>query len=118
MLTFEVPGHAVPKGRPRFGNGRTYTPAATVQWEATVSNVVAAEIHGALPIFKGNVCLDLTFYVHGRSGDNDNLQKAIQDALNGVLYADDYQIVETHTRRFACRRLDERVVISIRSADW
>jgi len=38
------------------------------------------------------------------SDDIDNLQKAVFDALNGVLWADDRQIVEVRTRKLFASR--------------
>lgn len=42
QLTFEIEGPCVPKGRPRFGRGRTWTPAKTTEFEARVARVAGA----------------------------------------------------------------------------
>lgn len=48
-----------------------------------------------LPPYEGPVCLTLTFWTATRRGrDWDNLAKLFTDALNGVAYMDDRQIIE------------------------
>jgi Holliday junction resolvase RusA-like endonuclease len=47
----------------------------------------------------GDVSLTLTAYRPRRSGDLDNTQKALLDALQGHVYHNDGQIVEIHARR-------------------
>lgn len=48
-----------------------------------------------LPPYEGPVCLTLTFWTATRRGrDWDNLAKLFTDALNGVAYRDDRQIIE------------------------
>lgn len=52
------------------------------------------------PLAKGNdVAISFTFYRAQKSGDLDNRIKVILDALNGVFYDDDQQIVEIHAKR-------------------
>lgn len=36
----------------------------------------------------------MAFYVKGKRGDCDNLQKSLLDALNGIAWIDDRQIVK------------------------
>lgn len=98
----------IAKGRPRFTkSGRTYTPARTALYERQIRNGYNG------PVFRGAVDLSCTFgmkipqseskknrelILRGeirpcRRPDLDNLCKAVQDALNGVAYEDDAQIV-------------------------
>lgn len=107
-------GKVVPKGRPRVGKNAVYTPEKTRQFETAVKEAgkeqMAAQKKWAL---SGSVEVDLTIYdeipasweswmkVLGVSqytfkndrSDLDNKAKAIFDALNGVAYKDDKQIV-------------------------
>lgn len=46
-----------------------------------------------------SVALSLTLYRPRRTGDADNALKALLDALNGLLWVDDSQIVEIHLWR-------------------
>lgn len=41
LLSVRVQGMPQAKGRPRFGNGRTYTPKRTAQWEGGASALMA-----------------------------------------------------------------------------
>lgn len=49
--------------------------------------------------FGGEVVLTVNLYRPKRTGDLDNYLKAIQDALTGIWYDDDKQIVEIHAYR-------------------
>lgn len=68
---------------------------------AAYKREVAALAHeqGATPI-DGNVRVSLDVYRKQRSGDLDNRIKCTLDALRGLLYHDDKQVVEIHARRF------------------
>lgn len=48
----------------------------------------------------GAVGLEIDVYRPRRSGDLDNTLKALLDALCGIAYLDDAQVVEIHARRF------------------
>lgn len=48
----------------------------------------------------GDVSIRLDVYREAKRGDLDNKIKVILDSLQGVLYADDKQVVEIHARRF------------------
>lgn len=60
----------------------------------------------ALPTgpFTGPVRVRFTWYRQRRMGDLDNVAKVLFDALSGLLYADDKQIVEIHAVRDDSRR--------------
>lgn len=87
---FVVPGHPVPKGRPRFGRGRVFTPAKTVAFEKLVAD--CAEAAGIRVPLVGRLALRLRFHVSDRRADVDNLVKAVSDALNKLAWNDDRQI--------------------------
>lgn len=112
MTTF-IHGDPKPKGRPRVTKHGTYTPPKTREWQ----NVVHAGVKAALPVEPPmfpieRVAVWMLFYSTPPSGlskqrradalagkriprtsDVDNLAKAVNDALNGVLFADDTQVV-------------------------
>lgn len=90
MIVFEIAGQPVPKGRPRFGRGRAWTPPTTARYERRIRDAAIAA--GARPI-----CDPVAIAIHARHGDRrrrdlDNVAKAATDALNGVAYGDDSQI--------------------------
>jgi crossover junction endodeoxyribonuclease RusA len=92
VFRFIVPGQPVPKARPRAGKGgRIYTPAETVKAESTIRLLAK---RAGCPCLGGLVKLSVSFYrADARRCDVDNLTKLVQDALNGLAYVDDSQIV-------------------------
>ncbi|GBQ79513.1 Holliday junction resolvase RusA [Gluconacetobacter johannae DSM 13595] len=119
-LTITIPGAAVGKGRPRFGNGRTYTDSKTLNAEAWIRQCaidqvgqpvldcplrVDMRIDVAVPASwskkKRQAALDGSLRATGRP-DVDNISKAALDALNGIVWRDDAQVDELHiVRRYA-----------------
>jgi Holliday junction resolvase RusA-like endonuclease len=104
ILRMTVPGEPVPKGRPRFGKGRTFTPVKTRQAEAAVKwAAVVARLKGSghgKPT-ADPIALTCRFYrANGRTADLDNLVKLVTDALNGIVWKDDRQVVQLHASRF------------------
>ena len=63
----------------------------------------------------GPVTLTVTWFRKIRRGDLDNRLKVLLDALNGVLYVDDDQVVEIHAFR-KDDRLNPRVEVEVRVA--
>ena len=104
MISLTVIGDPVPKGRPRFGQGRTYTPPATVDAERAIMLAWQALRPRPQP-WPADVPLALTVLAVLRKPkrtkreqptakpDWDNLGKLVSDALAGFAYADDKQIV-------------------------
>jgi len=121
VVTFTVDGDPVPKGRPRFARRgkfvQTYTDAKTIDYETHVAMkarhaIGATEpLKGALSVFlylryavppsyskkRKEACLaGLEF---PKRIDIDNVYKSITDAMNGIVYVDDSQIVEAHIKK-------------------
>jgi crossover junction endodeoxyribonuclease RusA len=100
VLRITIPGHPVPKGRPRFArSGHTYTPPRTRKAEDAVAMSSLTRRHAAdhWPV-TGPIAMTLAFHVR-RPADLDNLVKLVADALQHVVYADDRQIVQLHASR-------------------
>ena len=108
---FTVPGLPQGKGRARFGNGRTYTPAKTVAYEGLIALAGQQAMDDRLLIEKPvYVIVDAFFPIpkswtkarkakaasslvwHVSKPDGDNILKAVGDGLNGVVWKDDSQI--------------------------
>ena len=116
-----VYGEPVPQGRPKFvriGNHvHTYDPEKSRSYKQLVRFWVTQhlkKIDGFKP-YENALCVDLTFYLgiptswskqkriqasqgvirptSKRLGDADNLCKAVTDAISGLVYVDDSQIV-------------------------
>ena len=103
-ISYFVPGIPVAKGRPRaykMHNGHigTYTPDKTVDWERKVRSY-AYEARPATPLEEPlTVCIEFTLLkpksvakkrqYPSVKPDLDNLEKAVLDAMNGLIYTDD-----------------------------
>ena len=99
-MTFTVPGTPVPKGRPRFGSGHAYTPQRTKTYEAKVKMLaLKARQEARLKPFQGDVSLYVQIWGL-KQGDITNVVKALEDAMNGVIYDDDKQISYLEVERF------------------
>ena len=114
-ITFFVPGKPMGKGRPRFGNGQTYTPKKTLEYEKLVQQCYllagGRKMKGyisfsfrafyPIPTRKDNKYVTKKQREQMLTGiilpdtkpDGDNIEKIILDALTGVAYEDDKQVV-------------------------
>ncbi len=92
------------KGRPRvLPNGRTYTPRATVKAEKVISDAwefagfpkLDGPLKVAIEFDKNGMLITVQEVQHNSSlrADIDNLAKTVLDALNGIAYGDDKQVV-------------------------
>lgn len=71
---------------------------------------------GCLRPLEGPVVVFVTAYRPRRNGDLDNALKALLDALKGVAFVDDDQVVELHAMRLD-DKADPRVVVTIEAID-
>lgn len=119
QLIFSVEGDPVGKQRPRFARGRTYTPKKTVDYEKQISDK-AREAMGSSNVLDTPVAVYIyanykvpSSYSKQRRAnclagverpkvnDIDNVCKCVLDAMNGVVFLDDNQVVSLHaTKRF------------------
>lgn len=92
MIEFTIPGQPIPKGRPRFGrNGSVYTPKTTIAFEKKVK---LSALAAGVKQLSGPIQISTEFYMKDlRRVDADNILKAVMDALNGVAYKDDSQVM-------------------------
>lgn len=106
-----IPGEPCAKQRPKFGNGRTYTPQKTVNYETLVKQLYILQqkerlegalrmtVHAFLSIPKSTSKKNREKMLQGvirptKKPDWDNVGKIISDALNEMAYKDDCQIVD------------------------
>lgn len=95
IALFSVVGEPVPKERPRVVKGRTYTPAKTLDAEARIAWAFRADVKGWKVDADSRFGVSMAFWnktKHRR--DIDNLVKTVLDGLNGIVWADDYQVHE------------------------
>lgn len=95
MFTITLHLEPVPKGRPRFGNGRVYTPHETAQFETSVRWLLR-QAHA--PMLAGDLGVDILFRVTTQKADGDNYLKALLDAAQGILYGNDRRVRDVHYR--------------------
>lgn len=122
MIKFTVPGSPVPKGRARafVRNGKIahYTPEETARYE----DIVRAEANKMMwaCVADGPVSVKIKLFIkipasfnkkkkdEARNGeirptsrpDIDNYIKAICDAMNGIVYNDDSQVVKMTAEKY------------------
>src|SRR5690606_19317182 len=66
---------------------------------AAVTAAATAELPAAAAPTQEDVALQITYYYEGDPPDVDNIIKPIQDALIGVVYVDDCQVVHAQSAR-------------------
>jgi crossover junction endodeoxyribonuclease RusA len=117
MISFVVPGQPQPKQRPRVVKGHTDTPVETLTAEAKVK---ACARKAAVKPLLGPVHLTVRAYrSDARRVDLDNLAKLVQDALNGIAYDDDSQIVMLTATKWLDRTNPRtEVEVGPARADW
>lgn len=114
VIEFTIPGDPVPKGRPksaRIGNRAIlYTPKKTRAYEAYIASA-AKDYTPSGGLLEGPLRVSLSFYFkrpkslskkclyHVKRPDIDNIIKSILDALEGVIYKNDSQVVELHATK-------------------
>jgi Holliday junction resolvase RusA-like endonuclease len=125
QVQYSVPGEPRGKGRPKFarrGNFvKTYTDAKTTSYEDQIRFYAlkamgdSKVIEGAVRVFVSiRMAVPKSYSKKRREAclsgsekplkkpDWDNVAKSICDAMNGVVYGDDTQIVEAHvTKQYA-----------------
>ena len=119
MLRFEIDGEPVGKGRPRFTrNGHAYTPAKTANYETLIQLAFQDAFPGFVPWGCPVEVYMTAFFSIPKSfskkkhkmaedqlirptkkPDTDNIAK-VKDALNGIAWKDDSQVVTEHVYKF------------------
>lgn len=112
-VKFTVVGEPRSKQRPRVVRGRAYTPKETVAAEKAVA---VAYREASEHLFEHQVVVSIDFYNgNRRRRDIDNMAKLVMDALNGVAFVDDFQVVELNLRKFFTDK--ERARTEVRLAE-
>lgn len=122
MIAFTIPGQPVAKGRPKFARRGAhvvaYTPAKTASYENLVKMAAATAMCGLQPT-GAPVALSVTLNLQipaswskkrraaaaagticaTKKPDADNVLKGIKDGCNGIVWADDAQVVDIRLRK-------------------
>lgn len=114
MIELTIYGIATAQGRPRFfrrGNFvGTYDPDKSHNWKDYVRSCVLNELKHR-PLLETALLMRIAFFLprpktlpkkvmwHTKKPDLDNLAKAVKDALKGICYRDDSQIISLLTTK-------------------
>ena len=136
-VIFTIPGVARGKQRPRATRqGRVYTPAQTVNAEAYVKMLAVGAMNGEKPFegaleatFNISVAIPKSFTRRDRERiekrdlwptskpDIDNVVKLLCDAMNGICYGDDKQIVDLLVTKSYAANAETVVMITKKGTD-
>lgn len=125
-ISFIVPGTPIAKGRPKFAKRgafvKVYTPEKTANYETLVgwyarsakpddidllTGPLKVEIHASIEIPSSWSKTKRVMALNGdlnptTKPDLDNLAKGVLDAMNGIIYVDDKQVVSLEcTKRYS-----------------
>ena len=138
MVEFIVLGAPKGKERPRAAKLRdrtiVYTPKKTKDYEREIATAYRTQCRG---IFSGAVAIEIHAYYEipksasrkrvldmvsdrerpTKKPDGDNIAKAVCDALNGVAYKDDSQVVDLTVRKYYSKFPHVQVFISEAKTD-
>ena len=137
-ISFTVPGKPIPQARPRVTqNGRhTYTPRRSVVYREAVALCAQSAMRGKKPL-SGALHVRVQFLFRVPSSwrktdrdeaergeksftsrpDLDNLYKAVTDAMNGIVYKDDAQIVHATVRKGYAIGRPEGAYVEVENAE-
>lgn len=131
MIAFEIPGEPKGKARPRVTKkGFAYTPKGTVNYETWVKECFVIS-DNPNKLLEGDLIATIIVYYPllksmsnkvkekatkgeirpSKKPDCDNIAKIILDALNGLAYTDDKQIVDLHISKYYSERPRTEVII-------
>lgn len=115
---FNIPGKIKSKQRPRFNGKYAYTPKETVDYENWIKHCYLMKYIEEKPLEIPLAINIVAYYEIPKSTskkrkqqmldgeilptikpDTDNIAKSILDALNGIAYKDDKQVVDLRVRK-------------------
>lgn len=95
----------------RVGRGRIYPTDEGQNYKATVAMMARCD---RVELLTGPVAVDVAVYRARKSGDLDNFLKILLDAMQGVYYHNDSQVIEIHATLQDDKHAP-RVEVSVRS---
>ena len=97
----------------RYGSGGVHVSEEAKNYKA---GVAWKALHQRMVPFAGPVAVYVNVYRSRKAGDLDNYNKVLLDALKGVAYSDDDQVVELHAWRHDDKD-NPRVEVEIRKVE-
>jgi len=130
MISLTIPGNPVGKQRARVcRTGHAFTPAKTVNYEALVKQTFAAKYPDFVPM-PGPVRMILSIYLMPSKEmqrkikksiariypiikpDTDNIIKIMADALSGLAFVNDKQIISVYAEKKYSQRPCVEVIVA------
>lgn len=114
-MRFTILSKPIPKARARImRTGWAYTPKRTKDYEELVKIVArAAMMAGGHKISEAPFKLVIACHGANPRSDWDNLGKAISDALNGIVWVDDSQVLVAMVSKARCPKGQERTEVDV-----
>jgi Holliday junction resolvase RusA-like endonuclease len=101
-ITFAVDGVPVPKQSFRYARRGGYTSPRVRAWQELVAWHARAVMAGKRQMLRRVSARMVFFLPTNRRVDVDNLIKCVQDACNGIVYADDCIVCEQQAAKYVC----------------
>lgn len=136
-INITVPGEPVPQGRPKFstigGHARAYDPKKSVDYKKLVARyamqhkphaLLEGPLEVKIDIYKGTLksfsrakqsAAEAKLLRPTTKPDADNYAKGPMDALKGIVWKDDGQVVDLLARKFYSE--NPRIEITVRTLD-
>jgi Holliday junction resolvase RusA-like endonuclease len=135
QIHFQVEGDPKGKGRPRFSRvgsfTKVYTDKQTLGYEAKIAHfakqaigsteplktAVSVYLYVRLPIPQSyskkrrEACLN-GFELPCKKPDIDNIAKTYLDAMNGVIFVDDTQVIDLHVKKVYAEKAGVDVMVT------
>jgi len=115
-IQFTVPSDPIPAARPRFSGRHAYQPKRNRDYREVVQASAREVMNGRAPMtceVEVQISLFRRFKTTARQfGDLDNHAKAILDALNKIVFADDSQVVRLVVEKYTSKH-DARAEVTI-----
>lgn len=111
-VNFTIREQPQPKKRPRFSkNGHVHSDPEQVAYERRIGYLARQAVGSEW--LTGQIAVAVVFHRGTRRRcDIDNLVKLVLDAINGIAFEDDHQVVSLHATKFIGSD-DPRTIVSI-----
>ena len=97
------------------GQPRVLTSKAARLYKKDVTSSVVAQVNGFPEMLEGDLHFDAVYYLN--RGDGHNRDKVLMDALEGLAYENDRQIVKWTGRKVKVKRAEQRVRVVIQGVE-
>ena len=115
-IHFSIDTKPIPQARPRVGRFNTYEPERCTNYKSLISWTAKQAMQGKT-LFTSPIRIDIKVFrnqspTSKQYGDWDNHAKSVCDALNGIVYEDDAQIVDGRVQMFKDKNQRVEVMVT------